>query len=109
MREGDGDRIMITWKYFMPIFKASGHTIYALEAQTLLSQYYVIFSPCYAEKLKWSRFSNRHGFPGHKISYDLHIKHINRKIKTAIEGLGANKLKRLLFILEIVQDPWTIF
>ena len=46
VREGDGDRIMIMWKYFMLIFKATGHTNYALEAQTLLSQYYVILPPC---------------------------------------------------------------
>ena len=96
MREGDGDRIMIMWKYFMLIFKATGHTNYALEAQTLLSQYYVIFPPCYAEKLKWSHFINCHGFPGHNISCDLHIEHINRKIKTAIEGLGADKSEKAI-------------
>ena len=52
--------------------------------------------PCYAEKLKWSRFINCHGFPGHNISCDLHIEHINRKIKTAIEGLGANKSEKAI-------------
>ena len=41
VREGDGDRIMIMWKYFMLIFKVTGRTNYALESQTLLSQYYV--------------------------------------------------------------------
>ena len=42
VREGDGDRKALSWKYFMLIFRATGHTNYALEALTLLSQYYVI-------------------------------------------------------------------
>ena len=87
MREGDGDRIMIMWKYFMLIFKTTGHTNYALEAQTLLSQYYVVLPPCYAEKLKWSRFINCHGFPGHNISCDLHIEHIKVLVRTSLKRL----------------------
>ena len=34
---------------------------------------------------------NVHGFPGCKISADLHMEHINRTVKTIIQGLGANK------------------
>ena len=41
IREGDGNRVMRDWKYFLPIFKATGHKNYALEALTHLSQYFV--------------------------------------------------------------------
>lgn len=96
VREGDGDRKVLQWKYFMLIFRATGHANYALEAHTLLSQYFVTLPPCLAEQLKWSRFVNCHGISGHNISCDLHIEHMNRQIKTAIEGLAANKSKKAI-------------
>ena len=91
VREGDGDRVIAIWKYLMLIFKAMGHRNYAAEAFTLLSQYHLTLPPNLAEQLKWSRFVNVHGLPGHNISCDLHQEHMNRLVKVAIEGLGANK------------------
>lgn len=91
IREGDGTRVMVAWKYFMLIFKATKHKNYALEALTMLTQYFVILPPNLAEQLKWSRFVNVHGFPGHNISADLHMEHMNRTVKTIIDGLGSNK------------------
>ena len=41
IREGDSDRILLMWKYFILIFKAMGHKNYAAEALTLLSQYHI--------------------------------------------------------------------
>ena len=96
VREGDGDRILLMWKYLMLIWKATGHKNYAIEAFTLLSQYHLILPPNLAEQLKWSRFVNVHGLPGHNISCDLHMEHLNRLVKTAIEGLGANKSKQAI-------------
>ena len=84
IREGDGDRDMIVWKYLLLLFKASKRTNYAIEALTLLAQYYLILPPRLAEQLKWSRFVNVHGIPGHNISCDLHMEHLNREVKTAI-------------------------
>ena len=95
MREGDGDRVLLIWKYFMLIFKAMGHRNYAAEAFTVLSQYQITLPENLAEQLKWSRFINIHGLPGHNISCDLHMEHINRLVKEAIDGLGASKSKRL--------------
>ncbi len=57
----------------------------------MLTQYFVILPPNLAEQLKWSRFVNVHGFPGRNISADLHMEHMNRTVKTIIDGLGANK------------------
>lgn len=96
VKEGDGDRILIMWKYFLPIFKATGHKNYALEAMTLLTQYFVTLPPNLAAQLKWSRFINVHGLPGRNISCDLYMEHINRIIKVMIEGLGANKTEKAI-------------
>lgn len=93
VREGDGERVLRIWKYFMLIWKVTGHKNYACEAFTLLSQY-ILLPPHLAEQLKWSRFVNTHGLPGHNISCDLHMEHLNRLVKTAMEGLGSNKKKK---------------
>lgn len=94
VREGDGDRDITVWKYFMLIWMATGHKNYSVEAFTLLSQYYLFLPPNQAAQLKWSRFINVHGLPGHNISCDLHMEHLNRLIKTAMEGLGSNKKQK---------------
>ena len=87
---------MRDWKYFLPIFKDTGHKNYALEALTLLSQYFVTLPTNLATQIKWSRFVNVHGLPGRNISCDLYMEHINRIVKTAIEGLGANKTEKAI-------------
>ena len=35
-----------------------------------------------------------HSCPGHNISCDLHMEHINKVVKVVIEGLGANKSEK---------------
>ena len=35
--------------------------------------------------------------PGHNISCDLHMEHLNRLAKTAVDGLGANKTEKAIF------------
>lgn len=96
VREGDGDRVLLMWKYFLLMFRATGHRNYALEALTLLTQYFVTLPPNLAEQVKWSRFINTHGHQGQNISSDLHMEHLNRIVKTAIEGLGANKTEKAI-------------
>ena len=49
VREGDGTRVMVAWKYFMVIFKATKHKNYALEALTMLTQYFVVLPPNLAD------------------------------------------------------------
>lgn len=97
VREGDGKIVVsLLWKYMMLLFKASGRKNYAIEALTLLSQYELLLPPNVAEQLQWSRFINVRGLPGHNISCDLHMEHINRLVKVAIDGLGANKSKKAI-------------
>lgn len=38
-REGDGDRIILSWKLMLPVFRATGHRNYAKEAVILLLQH----------------------------------------------------------------------
>lgn len=96
VREGDGDRVFLIWKYLLMLFKASQRKNYAIEALTMLSQYHLTLPPNLAEQVKWSRFVNVHGLPGCNISCDLHMEHINRLVKTAINGLGANKSEKAI-------------
>ena len=72
VRYGDGDRVLRCWKFLFLFFRASGHTNYALEALTLLSHYYYLLPPRYAEQMKWNRFINTQGKCGSNISADLH-------------------------------------
>jgi hypothetical protein len=81
VREGNGERVVLMWKYFLLIFRATGHTNYAMEALTLLTHCYATLPPSLAEQAKWSRFINVHGQKGRNISCDLHMEHLNRPVK----------------------------
>lgn len=96
VREGDGDQMLLIWKYLLLLFKATGRKNYAIEALTLLSQYHILLPRNLAEQLKWSRFVNVHGLPGHNVSCDLHMEHLNRLVKVSIENLGANKSEKAI-------------
>lgn len=96
IREGDGDHVFLVWKYLFLLFKASGRRNYSIEAFILLSQYHLILPEKLAEQLKWSRFINTHGHAGHNISCDLHMEHLNKLAKVAVEGLGANKTEKAI-------------
>ena len=47
--------------------------------------------PRQAAELIWGRFINTTGLPGRNIPNDLHMEHLNRSVKTAIQNLGPNK------------------
>ena len=109
VRNGDGDRMLLCWKFLFLFFRTSGHTNYALEALTLLSNYYYLLPPRYAEQMKWNRFINTQGKRGTNIIFaDLYIKHLNRISKDAVNHLGANKtlkaVKRIGKIIGIVSS-----
>ena len=91
VREGDGDRVLQCWKFLFLFFRVSGHTNYTLEALNLLSHYYYLLPPGYAEQMKWGRFVNVHGSQGANISADLYMEHLNRVCKEAVKNLGANQ------------------
>ena len=90
IREGDGGRIIRCWRYFLPMFKASGRTNYVVEAFNLLFQLQYVFTPRMKKQLMWERTINVHGKPGRNVPMDLHMEHINRACKDAMHSLGSN-------------------
>lgn len=96
IREGDGDRLLVCWKYLLPIFKVSDRRNYSLEVLRMLYSYYFILSPRQKHQLLWSRFVNVHGLPGRNIAGDLHMEHLNHICKQAIQGAGAKKRKETI-------------
>ncbi len=74
------------------------------EAFILLAQCHITLPPNLCEQVKWSRFINVHGLAGHNVSADLHMEHLNKEVKVAVEGLGViisltkllNELQNLL-------------
>ena len=93
IKHADGDRLIVCWKYLLPIFKASDRRNYSLEVLRMLYSYYFVLSPRQKHQLVWSRFVNVHGLPGHNVAADLHMEHLNHICKQAIQGVGAKKRK----------------
>lgn len=93
IRHGDGNRLLVCWKYLLPIFRVSDRRNYSLDVLRMLYSYYFILSPRQKHQLLWSRFVNVHGLPGHNVAADLHMEHLNHICKQAIQGVGAKKRK----------------
>ena len=76
----------------MKVSVASSHKVnYSIEAFNLLAQYYILLPPKLGQQLIWL---NTHGQPSKNIPCALHLEHLNRALKTAICGLGANVIPR---------------
>lgn len=89
-KEGDGERIMRYWKALLPIFRTSGRKNYSIEAVNIQLQLSYLLSPRQAAQLVWSRFINTHGRIGCNIPCDLHLEHLNRRLKTSLSHAGSN-------------------
>ena len=93
IREGGGDRVTRCWRYLLPMFVSYGRKNYALESLHYLLQHDFTLPPRQAAELVWSRFVNVRGQQGANIPLDLHMEHLNKLVKAAISGLGANKVE----------------
>lgn len=93
--EGDGNRIIRCWKFFLLHFFESGRTKYSLDALRLQIQLSCLPSQL-VKQITWDRFINTHGGIGHNIPCDLHNEHVNRQLKAAIRHMGANFSQRAL-------------
>ena len=80
IQEGDGERVL-----------RSGRKNYTIEAFNLLLQHDFSLPPRQTAELIWGRFINTPGLQGRNIPNDLHLEHLNRMVKTAIQKLGSNK------------------
>ena len=88
-KEGDGNRILRYWKLMMLLFKKQSKHNYAKEALNLLHQA-VSLSACERGQLLWSRTINTHGRIGCNVPMDLHMEHLNRRLKHILRALGSN-------------------
>lgn len=111
IREGDGERIIRCWKFFLLLFKANYRTNYSIEALLLLVQINLTLSPRMAAQLKWNRTVNVHGRPCKNVSSDLHMEHLNRLCKSAITGMGSNvtepSVQRIGHAIKYLSDSMT--
>ena len=107
IKEGDGMRVLRCWRFLFLIFRCTGRVNYTIESCTLLAQYHFLFSKRQAHQLIWSRFVNTQGLPGRNIPCDLYMEHLNRVLKEAVAGPGANKtpnaLVRVGKVIEIID------
>ena len=87
--EGDGDRIIRYWKLLAVIFRQEKHYNYSNEAVNLVMQT-LLLSPRQVSELKWSRTVNTNGRIGKNIPVDLHMEHLNRRLKIMMRNLGSN-------------------
>ena len=86
--EGDGDRSIRCWKFFLLHFKEDKSTTkYALEALYLLLQVYFLLPPAEAHSLVWNRTVNNRE-TGKNVAIDLDLEHDNNDLKQPIKNLG---------------------
>ena len=90
IKEGDGERVLCYWKFLMVVFHEANRRNYAKEAVNLLLQQQFLFSDRKAAQLKWSRFVNSAGKKGGNIPCDLHMEHLNRRLKSILSNMGSN-------------------
>ena len=93
--EVDGERVVRCWRLFMPHFRASGCTKYALEVLRLQIQLKVL-SPNLSHQIKWHRFVNTRGGLGMNIPCNLYNEHVNKLVKLIIQNMGSNLTEKSL-------------
>ena len=81
IKEGDGNRVILTWKFMLPIFAATLRKNYAIEAFHTLSNCKLL-PPRQAHQLVWSRFINVcNNTAGCNIPCDLHNEHLKSNVQ----------------------------
>jgi hypothetical protein len=93
--EGDGDRVMLCWKFLLLNFHADkGSTKYALEALFLQFQQHALLMLRQAYRQRWNRGVNNKGDKGKNVPLDL--EHNNNMLKEAVRKMGSNVSLMLL-------------
>ena len=96
------------WKYLMVIFRQTNNRNYAKEAVLLLISYNFTSSERIAAQLLTSRFVNTKGREGCNMPCDLHLEHLNRRLKGTISGMESNvqlsSIKRAARAIGVVDE-----
>ena len=90
VREGDGDRIIRCWRFFMLYYKAYGHHKYAIAAFRLLANISSILTEEKAHRLIWNRTISNKGGKGKNMSNDVRLEMWNGLTKELLGHLGVN-------------------
>ena len=88
----------------LPVFRSSRRKNYAVESLNMLCQVNHTLTPGQSAELLWSRFVNTQGLPERNIPSDLHLEHLYRIFKDAIQGLGRNKTVKSITKLGKAKD-----
>ena len=91
IKEGNGERVIHYWRYFIVLFHNAQWKNYAKEAVLLLHQCLYTLSPRELEEVMYSRFINTSGIAGRNVCADLHMEHLNKELKKGISALGSGK------------------
>lgn len=92
-KEGDGERLLRLWKFFLLHFKANGRSKYSVEAFHLIAQTNALLTARKAHQLIWNRTcSTRHH--GENKPLDLQNEHLNRNLKDDINTFRAHITQR---------------
>ena len=95
IKEGDGERLLRCWKFFLMYLKQGGSaTKYSLEGLYLMFQYHALLSPQAAHRLMWNIFVKNTPGVGGNIPLDLQLEFFNRTFKEAIKKLGPSASSR---------------
>ena len=96
--EGDGDRILRSWKYFLLYLRNEEMSAakYSLEALYLLCQVNAILSPQAAHRLIWNRTVKNKAGLGGNIPLDLQLEFYNKVLKGAVRILAPTLQRNLL-------------
>ena len=90
IKEGDGDRKAMLWKYLTLLFFETGRKKYALESLIFTARTNATLSARKAEQLKWNRFANERGGSRNNMPLDLRMEHLNKSVKQGLKRLGPN-------------------
>ncbi|XP_028410550.1 uncharacterized protein LOC114533248 [Dendronephthya gigantea] len=96
--EGDGERIMRCWRFFLLYLRTEGQSAakYSLEGLYLMCQANALLSQQAAHRLIWNRSVKNKDGPGGNIPLDLQLEFFNRIMKAAVKNLGPNASKSSL-------------
>lgn len=76
VRENDGDRMLLHWRWLMPYFYEEGHKHYFILTERLLLSVAGAVSQRLAQQITWNRTISNNGGIGKNIAGDLKMEHL---------------------------------
>ena len=117
--EGDGERVLQSWKFMLLYLKKDGAASrkYAVQGLYLLLQTHALLPERDAHRLIWNRFHKARRGQGGNIPLDLALEHNNLLIKTIMRKLGSNatnkkamdRLDKALHANKALLDNYDVF